>query len=83
MNKKRRHCILGDVLTDEERERLRVLFEQQSIRLNDKGIVARVKVPSDYAYCPYRFRIGAEVDYCTSKCQINRTALREATVGVA
>lgn len=82
MNKKRRHCILGEVLTDEERERLRVLFEQQSIHLNDKGVVARVNVPSDYAYCPYRFRIGAEMDYCTSKCQITRAAVKEETVGV-
>lgn len=83
MNKKRRHCILGDVLTDVERERLRTLFEQQSIRLNDKGVVARVRVPSDYSYCPYRFRIGGELDFCTSKCQITKTAEKEAVTGVA
>ncbi len=83
MNKKRRHCILGEVLTEEEHERLRSLFEQQGIRLNDKGLVAKVNVPSDYSYCPYRFRIGAETDYCTSKCQITRAAEREETLGVA
>lgn len=83
MNKRRRHCILGEVLTAEERERLRVLFEMQGIQLKDKGLVAKVSVPSDYSYCPYRYRIGAETDYCTSKCQITRTADREETLGVA
>lgn len=81
MNRKRRHCILGEFLTEEERERVRVLFRQQDIHLEDEGIVARVDVPGDFACCPYRFRIGQGSDYCTSKCYISHVAARQSATG--
>jgi|GEM_PF-4933874 len=71
-------CVLGQGLANDEIERLRELFRQQNIALDEQGWVAQIHAPGTKDNCPYRFSLGPDTDYCSSKCHLMEIAKQGA-----
>jgi len=71
-------CALGQGLASDEIERLRDLFRQQNIPLDEQEWIARIHSPGTKDNCPFRFSLGPDTDYCTSKCHLMEVSKQDA-----
>lgn len=66
------HCELDHVLTSEEMSRLRELFRQHGIQINETDLIAKIKKTSPKDYCAFRYNLGPNFQFCSSECVIKK-----------